>query len=224
MVKAAQRLIEGVNVAVTEIANIVAQALPTGASTEATLTSVKTAVELIDNAISGSELQVDVVSSALPTDAATQTTLALVKAKTDNIPALGQALAAASVPVILPAATITTLTPPAAITGFALETTQLLQPLAATTPVIYNVTMTLANTEYSQALPANTKKIKFRCQNVGYDLRIAYEMGRVATPTAPWSLLAAGEVEVEDGLNLTSKTIYFACSTAAMVFEITCWT
>lgn len=35
-----------------------------------------------------------------------------------KIPALGQALAAASVPVILPAATITTLTPPAAITGF----------------------------------------------------------------------------------------------------------
>jgi len=56
-------------------------------------------------------------------DFATQTTLALIKAKTDNIPALGQALAAASVPVILPTATITTLTPPAAITGFATETT-----------------------------------------------------------------------------------------------------
>lgn len=38
-------------------------------------------------------------------------------------PALGQALAAASVPVVLPAAQITTLTPPAAITGFATETT-----------------------------------------------------------------------------------------------------
>lgn len=38
-------------------------------------------------------------------------------------PALGQALAAASVPVILPSATITTLTPPAAITGFATEST-----------------------------------------------------------------------------------------------------
>lgn len=40
-----------------------------------------------------------------------------------KVPALGQALAAASVPVILPSATITTLTPPAAITGFATETT-----------------------------------------------------------------------------------------------------
>lgn len=51
--------------------------------------------------------------------------LAAIKAKTDNIPALGQALAAASLPVILPAATVTTLTPPAAITGFATEAKQL---------------------------------------------------------------------------------------------------
>lgn len=41
-----------------------------------------------------------------------------------KLPALGQALAAASVPVILPAATITTLTPPAAISGFATSVKQ----------------------------------------------------------------------------------------------------
>lgn len=40
-----------------------------------------------------------------------------------KIPALGQALAAASTPVVLPAAQITTLTPPAAITNYATETT-----------------------------------------------------------------------------------------------------
>lgn len=66
---------------------------------------------------------VDVTSCALPTGAATETTLAGIKTGTDKIPALGQALAAASVPVVLPAAQITTLTPPAAITGFATETT-----------------------------------------------------------------------------------------------------
>jgi hypothetical protein len=42
----------------------------------------------------------------------------------DKTPALGQALAAASVPVVLPAAQITTLTPPAAITGFATSAKQ----------------------------------------------------------------------------------------------------
>lgn len=55
-------------------------------------------------------------------DFATQTTLAQIKAKTDNIPPLGQALAAASTPVVLTAAQLTTLTPPAAITNYAQET------------------------------------------------------------------------------------------------------
>lgn len=64
-----------------------------------------------------------VTSGAAAAGAATEATLALIKAKTDNIPAQGQALAAASMPVVLPAAQITTLTPPAAISGFATETT-----------------------------------------------------------------------------------------------------
>lgn len=55
------------------------------------------------------------------TDVATETTLSSIDTKT---PALGQALETASVPVVLTAAQLTTLTPPAAITGFALETTQ----------------------------------------------------------------------------------------------------
>lgn len=73
-------------------------------------------------------LVVQVGASALPTGAATsalQTTGNSSLSSIDGkVPALGQALAAASTPVVLPAAQITTLTPPAAITGFALETTQ----------------------------------------------------------------------------------------------------
>lgn len=49
--------------------------------------------------------------------------LAAIKADVDKIPSQGQALAAASLPVVLTAAQITTLTPPAAITGFALDAT-----------------------------------------------------------------------------------------------------
>lgn len=58
--------------------DVLATALPTGAATEAKqdsaiteLQAIKTAVEIIDNAISGAEMQVDIVSSALPTGAAT---------------------------------------------------------------------------------------------------------------------------------------------------------
>lgn len=62
--------------------------------------------------------------SAVPVTLASTTitgNVAVTNAGLSNIPAQGQALAAASLPVVLPAAQITTLTPPAAITGFALE-------------------------------------------------------------------------------------------------------
>jgi hypothetical protein len=56
--------------------------------------------------------------------AANQTTeIAKLTSIDGKVPALGQALAAASTPVVLPAAQITALTPPAAITGYATQTT-----------------------------------------------------------------------------------------------------
>lgn len=65
--------------------DILSSALPTGAATETTLNAIKTAVELIDNAISGNEIQVDVVTSALPAGAATETTLLAIEADTTSL-------------------------------------------------------------------------------------------------------------------------------------------
>jgi len=48
--------------------------------------------------------------------------LAAIKADVDKIPSQGQALAAGSMPVVLTAAQVAALTPPAPISGFALET------------------------------------------------------------------------------------------------------
>ena len=107
--------------------------------------------------------------------------LAAIKAKADNIPPLGQALAAASVPVILPAATITTLTPPAAITGFATAVLQgggLPAALGAggglkvdgsgtALPVTGTIT---AVTAISNALPAGTNAIGKLAANSGVDI------------------------------------------------------
>ncbi len=74
------------------------------------------------------QLQVDVLSSAIPTGASTsalQTTGNTSLSSLDTkLPAQGQALAAASTPVVLTAAQVTTLTPPAAITGFATSAKQ----------------------------------------------------------------------------------------------------
>jgi hypothetical protein len=108
--------------------------LPTGAATAANqqtdaLTNTQlraTAVPVSGTFFQATQPVSGTVTANLGTiaDVATQTTLALIKAKTDNIPAQGQALAASSVPVVLTAAQETALTPPAAITGFATSAKQ----------------------------------------------------------------------------------------------------
>ena len=95
---------------------------------------------------------------------------------------------------------------------------------AATTPTLYNVTMTNLDTEYSQVLPTNTKIVSFRCQDNGFDTRFAFVTGKVATPTTPYRSLLAGEERTVEGINLASTTLYFACGTAGKVFEIEAWT
>lgn len=118
------------------------------------------------------------VSFTGSTDVATQTTLALIKAKTDNIPAQGQALAAASTPVVLTAAQMTTLTPPAAITGFATSAKQdtidtsintLLKP-ASTLAAVTTVGTVSAVTAITNALPAGTNAIGKLAANSGVDI------------------------------------------------------
>jgi hypothetical protein len=83
------------------------------------------ATQPVSGAFFQSTQPVSAATLPLPTGAATGTkqdtgnvSVASIDTKT---PALGQALAAASVPVVFPATQIATLTPPAAITGFALE-------------------------------------------------------------------------------------------------------
>lgn len=51
----------------------------------ADISAIKTAVEILDNAISGTEMQVDVVSSALPTGAASETTLDAIKTAVETL-------------------------------------------------------------------------------------------------------------------------------------------
>jgi hypothetical protein len=83
-----------------------------GAATEAKQNDIITAL---------GSIAIDTTGLALETKQDIgNTSVASIDTKT---PALGQALAAASVPVVLTAAQISTLTPPAAITGFATEAT-----------------------------------------------------------------------------------------------------
>lgn len=103
--------------------------LPSGAATEAKQDTGNTSLASIDGKITAVNTGAVVVSaSALPAGAATSVNQATANTSLTSIdgkaPALGQALAAASVPVVLTAAQLTTLTPPAAITGFATSAKQ----------------------------------------------------------------------------------------------------
>lgn len=80
--------------------------------------------------------------------------LAAIKADTDKIPSQGQALSSASMPVVLPAAQITTLTPPAAITNFANETGGNLAAIKADTDKIPSQGQALAAASMPVVLPA----------------------------------------------------------------------
>ena len=91
-----------------------------------------------------------------------------------------------------------------------------------TTPTVYNVTLTTADTQYSQALPANTKEFRFRCRTL-FDVRYAWVTGKVATPTAPYLTLPAGSDYYSDWNNLASQTLFLASSEAGVIAEIEVW-
>jgi len=99
-------------------------------------------------------------------------------------------------------------------------------PVTTVTP--YNITCTVANTEYSQALPANTRALRFRCRTVDANgnsvvCRYAWVTGKVATPTAPYLTLPQNGDYRGTNLNLTSATLYLASATAGAVVEIEAW-
>ena len=92
------------------------------------------------------------------------------------------------------------------------------------TPTVYNLVLTTANTEYSQALPSNCRGFEFQCQT-SFDVRYAFVTGKVATPTAPYMTCKAGNAYSSFQLNqgASPSTLYFASAQAAVVVEITAW-
>jgi len=102
--------------------------------------------------------------------------------------------------------------------GFTTQTSRNL-PSAPTTPTIYNVTATLADTEYSQALSNSTKKLLIRARG-RTKLQISWEAGQTDTT---FITIPAGAVRQLDGLDY-SGSIYLRSSQAAQIIEIEEWT
>ena len=92
-------------------------------------------------------------------------------------------------------------------------------------PTVYNVTLTNADTEYSQVLPANCRGFEFQCRTEA-TVRFAFVTGKVATPTAPYMTLKAGDYYCSFPINQAASpsTLYLASATAGVIAEIIAWT
>lgn len=89
----------------------------------------------------------------------------------------------------------------------------------ATGPTLYNVDCAVADTEYSQALPAGTRKFTIKAR--GGDLKVCFTNGQSG---ATYILLTDGQSMTEDNVSLTGKTLYFESPTAGTDAEILAWT
>jgi len=92
----------------------------------------------------------------------------------------------------------------------------------STRPTSYNITLTVANTEYSQLLPSGTKELRFRCRTL-FDVRFAWVTGKVAGSADPYLTLPAGSDFFSDRKDISGKTLYLASTTAGVVIELCVW-
>lgn len=93
-------------------------------------------------------------------------------------------------------------------------------------PVAINVAITLADTQYSQALPAGCKHFSFKLRDATKTLRWAVSANKVQPAADPYLTLAAGQSYPSPeklSLKQGSETLYFACPDAGQVVEIIAW-
>ena len=92
--------------------------------------------------------------------------------------------------------------------------------MAATQRVIFNVTLSSADTEFSLQLPDGASFFSFQARQSEI-VRYAYVTGKVATPTAPFMTLKAGAAfNSNPGRTGGDESIFFASPTGGTVVEV----
>ena len=161
-------------------------------------------------------------ATALPLPSGASTEASLAKLTVSQGTALGtntQALVGGSVTTAAPTYTTGQISPLSLDTAGALRVNATVTASGSTTPTISNVTCTNANTEYSQALPANCKRFFIQLRTVK-DLKVSFTSGQSGTT---YFTVPAGGQYAEDSLLLTARTLYFQSTTAGVVAEIVAW-
>lgn len=90
-----------------------------------------------------------------------------------------------------------------------------------TTPTVVNLSMPVSGTEYSFAIPTNTRKIEFSSRKNG-KIQYAYTVGGTSTlfkTVSPGVVKEIGDVNVAAG-----KTLYVVSTKATDTLEIEYWT
>jgi hypothetical protein len=87
-------------------------------------------------------------------------------------------------------------------------------------PTIANVAMASANTEYSYAVPADTRKLTIKLRDSGYDLKLAYTQGQSGTT---YILIPAGSTKTIENIYIKGVTLYFQTDADTQVLEVEVW-
>jgi hypothetical protein len=91
--------------------------------------------------------------------------------------------------------------------------------LVGISPQVANATLTLANTEYSVAIPEGTRQFCFKARNLDNIVKFSFEDGASGTTYATLD----GFAYYEDSVLAQSIVIYMQSPTAGCVVEFTLW-
>lgn len=149
---------------------------------------------------------VPISSSTLATTAKQDTGNTSLSSIDGKTPSLGQAVSGSSVPVVLPAAQITTLTPPAAITGFALDAT-----LGTTNTEIGGLT------ETAPASDTASSGLNGRLQRIAQRLTTLIGSTLAVSGTVTANIGTSGSLALESGGNLAATAGALGATSGAKV-------
>lgn len=93
------------------------------------------------------------------------------------------------------------------------------RPLLATTPQIFNIELTEANTEYEFNIPDRATCIMFKARNAAHPLQFSWEAG--ASGTVYMSLNNMGYAQ--ENITAHEIKIYFQSSSPGCVVEFLVW-
>lgn len=94
-------------------------------------------------------------------------------------------------------------------------------PLASSgTPVIYNLTLTSANTEYPQTMPIDVRKFAVRPRTSSHVLKMSYTEGESGTN---YITVDSSGFAWNDHIAVSGLVLYFQSATAGAIVEIEAW-